>query len=88
MDIEKEAINIMVKEIKKLIKEMITIEPFDRTKKGRIVNHIEGKFYNVQIGNETYKAISPFFTCEENDIVYIKIVENNYNNLIIECPIK
>ena len=67
---------------------MVDNAPFDKTKKGRIVNHINGKYYNVQLGNEIYKAFSPTFTYNENDIVYVKIAENNYNNLIIECPVK
>jgi len=88
LKIENEAIDIMVKEFYKLVKTMIDRSSFDKTKKGRIVNHIEGKYYKIQIGNEIYTALSPTFTYNENDIVYVKIVENNYNNLIIECPVK
>ena len=88
LKIENEAINVMVKEIIKTINIMIDKSSFDKTKKGRIVNHIEGKYYNIQIGNEIYTALSPTFTYNENDIVYVKIAENNYNNLIIECLAK
>ena len=88
MSIENEAIDVMVKEFNNLIKTMINRSSFDRTKKGRIISHLEGNYYEVQLGNETYKAYSPTFTYNENDIVYVKIAENNYNNLIIECAIK
>ena len=88
MNIENEAINIMAKEINTLIQKIIDRTPFDRTRKGRIVSHIDGKYYNVQLENEIYKAISPILTYNENDIVYVKIAENNYNNLIIESPVK
>lgn len=88
MSIENEAIDVMVKEFNNLIKTMINKSSFDRTKKGRIISHLEGNYYEVQLDNETYKAYSPTFTYNENDIVYVKIAENNYNNLIIECAIK
>lgn len=88
MSIEHEAINLMVKDIIKTIKMMVDRSSFDKTKKGRIVSHIEGKYYDVQLDGQTYKAYSPTFTYNINDIVYVKIAENNYNNLIIECAIK
>ena len=88
MSIENEAINVMVKEINNFIISMINKASFDRTKKGRIISRLDGKYYNVLIGSEIYKALSPTLTYEVNDIVYVKIAENNYNNLIIECPVK
>lgn len=88
MNIENEAIKTLTKEIIKTIKTMIDKSSFDRTKKGRIVSHIDGKYYQVQLDGQIYKAYSPTFTYKENDIVYVKIAENNYNNLLIECAIK
>lgn len=88
MSIEHEAINLMVKDIIKTIKMMVDRSSFDKTKKGRIVSHIEGKYYEVQLNGQIYKAYSPTFTYNINDIVYVKIAENNYNNLIIECAIR
>lgn len=88
MSIESEALKIMVQEIKKMIKVMIDQSTFDRTTKGRIIRHIDGKYYEVQINNQRYKALSPNFVYQENDVVYVKIAENNYNNLIIECLVK
>lgn len=67
---------------------MVEKASFDKTKRGRIVRHIEGKYYEVQLDNQIYKAYSPTFTYKENDIVYVKIAENNYNNLIIEYAVK
>lgn len=88
MNIEEQAITIMVKEIVKTVKAIINKSSFDKTKKGRIVRHLDGKYYEVQLNGDIYKAYSPAFTYVENDIVYVKIAENNYNNLIIECAIK
>lgn len=88
MNEEFDAIKIMVKEITKTIKTIVAGASFDKTKKGRIVSHISGKYYEVQLDGKIYKAYSPTFTCNENDIVYVKIAENNYKNLIIECTIK
>ena len=88
MSIENEAINVMVKEIYNLVKTMVSKSSFDRTKKGRVVTYLGNKYYEVQLDNKTYKAYSPTFTCDKNDIVYVKIAENNYNSLIIECTIK
>ena len=88
MNIENEAIKTLTKEIIKTIKMMVNNSSFDKTKKGRIVSHIEGKYYQVQLDGQIYKAYSPTFTYKENDIVYVKIAENNYNNLLIECAIK
>lgn len=67
---------------------MVDKASFDKTKRGRIVRHIKGKYYEVQLDNQIYKAYSPTFTYKENDIVYVKIAENNYNNLIIEYAVK
>lgn len=88
MNVENEAIKTMACEFIKTIKTMLDKSSFDRTKKGRIVSHINGKYYEVQLDGQTYKAYSPTFTYNVNDIVYVKIAENNYNNLIIECAIK
>ena len=88
MNIEEQAITIMVKEIVKTVKAIINKSSFDKTKKGRIVRHLDGKYYEVQLNGDIYKAYSPTFTYNENDIVYVKIAENNYNNLILECAIK
>lgn len=87
-DIELEAIKTMAKEFTNLIRTMINMSNFDRTKKARVVGHLEGKFYKIQLDGQVYKAYSPSFTYNENDIVYVKIASNNYNNLIIECAIK
>lgn len=87
-NIENEAITVMVKEIIKAVKMMVNNAPFDRTKKGRIVSNLGDKYYEVQLDGQTYKAYSHTFTYNENDIVYVKIAENNYNNLIIECSIR
>ena len=67
---------------------MVSNSPFDRTKKGRIVSYLGEKYYEIQLDGNIYKAYSPTFTYNTNDIVYVKIAENNYNNLIIECAIK
>ena len=88
MNVENEAIKTLTTEIIKTIKAMLNRASFDKTKKGRIVSHVGGKYYEVQLDNQTYKAYSPTFTYKENDIVYVKIAENNYNNLLIECAIK
>ena len=88
MNVENEAINVLVQEIYSLVKLMLNKATFDRTKKGRVICHMEGKYYEVQIDNKIYRAYSPTYTYNKNDIVYVKIAENNYNNLIIECAVK
>ena len=88
MSVENDAITILAKECIKTIKALVSNASFDRTKKGRIISYLGEKQYNVQLDGQIYKAYSPTFTCKENDIVYVKIAENNYNNLIIEYPIK
>ena len=88
LNVENQAITVMVKEIIKTIKTIVSNSSFDRTKKGRIVSHIEGKYYEVQLDGQTYKAYSPTYTYKESDVVYVKIAENNYNNLIIEFALK
>lgn len=88
MKIDNEAVATMAKEIYKLIKKMTEHLSYDKTKKGRIIGHIEGGFYEVQLDGNVYKAYSPTFTYKTNDIVYVRIAENNYNNLIIECVIR
>ena len=87
MSVETEAISVLTKEIIKTIKAIVNESSFDKTKKGLVVKHLHGKYYEVKIGSDIYKAYSPIVTCKENDIVYVKIAENNYNNLIIEYVI-
>lgn len=87
MNIENEAIKILTTEIIKTIKAILNRANFDRTKKGRVISYLGGKYYEVQLDGNIYKAYSPTFTYNVNDIVYVKIAENNYNNLIIECAI-
>ena len=88
MNKNSDAIKTIATEIKNCVVTIIKDASYDRTVKGRITSHLGGKYYNVQICNDIYKAYSPTFTFNENDIVYAKIAENNYNNIIIECPIK
>ena len=87
MNNNSDAIKTIAAEIKRCVDTIIKNASYDRTVKGMIVNYLGGKLYEVQICGEKYKAYSPMFTCAVNDIVYIKIAENNYNNLIIEYPI-
>ena len=88
MNKNSEAIQTIATEIKRCVDAIVNNASYDRTVKGRIISHLDGKYYNVQLCNDIYKAYSPSFTYKENDIVYVKIAENNYNNLIIECAVK
>ena len=87
MNKNSEAIKTIALEIKRCVDTMIKNAAYDRTVKGKVIRHMEDKYYEVQIYGEKYKAYSPTFTYAANDLVYVKIAENNYNNLIIEYPI-
>jgi hypothetical protein len=87
LSINNEAIQVLAKEIAKTTKFMIKNANFDRTVKGRILSNLGDNYYQVQLNDgQIYKAMS-FSTYNINEIVYIKIIENNYNNLIIENTI-
>lgn len=87
MGIETDAVKILAQEIKKVAKIMIDNAKFDKTVKGRIVSSLGNNQYSVMINNAEYKALYINNNLHVNDIVYITIVQNDYNNLIIRLPI-
>jgi len=90
LNIENEAISILTKEIIKMINTIVDKAKYDRTVKGKIIalpDKTNSKYIVMIDGNE-YNAVSCVNGLSVNDIVYIKIAENNYNNLLIECILK
>jgi len=86
LNIENEAIQILTKEIVKVIKTIVNKAQFDKTVKGRIVSVLGNNKYSVLIGGNEYAALYHNNDLSVNDIVYVTIVQNNYNNLIIQMP--
>lgn len=87
MSIENEAVKILAQEMKKVAKTIIDNAKFDRTVKGRIVSSLGNNRYSVMINNVEYKALYDNNNLSVNDIVYVTIVQNDYNNLIIRLPL-
>lgn len=84
LSVDNEAIQILVKEIVKMIRTIVNKSKFDRTVKGKITAiDEENKLYTIIIGGNKYNAVSCVGNLSINDIVYVTIAENNYNDLII-----
>lgn len=82
-----QAIQVLVKEVNNMIDYKLQNAKFDRTVKGRIIAYSGGNRYQVQLNDgQKYQATS-FNAYNINEIVYVKIAGNDYNNLIIESPI-
>ena len=87
MGIEKDAVKILAQEMKKVAKAVIDNAKFDKTVKGRIVSSLGNNKYYVAINNATYLALYHDNSLAIDDIVYVTIVQNDYNNMIIRLPI-
>ena len=90
MSLENQAVTILAQEMKKVAKTMIDNASFDKTVKGRITAFLGGKNNNkylVMINNTEYEAISYNTNLSVNDIVFVTIVQNDYNNLLINVPV-
>jgi len=86
LNIENEAIQVLTKEIIKVVKTIVNKAQFDKTVKGRIVSVFGNNKYSVLIDGNEYVALYHNNDLSVNDIVYVTIVQNNYNNLIIQMP--
>lgn len=82
-----DAVKILAHEMKKVAQTIIDNAKFDRTVKGRIVSSLGNNRYSVMINNVEYEALYNNNTLSKNDIVYVTIVQNDYNNLIIRLPL-
>ena len=82
-----EAIKILAQEMKKVAQTIIDNAKFDRTVKARIISYLGNNKYFVMINNAEYEALYHDNSLSVNDIVYVTIVQNDYNNLIIRLPI-
>lgn len=89
MDINNEAIQILVNEIKKMVNSIIDKSKFDKTVKGRVTAILDQTTnqYLVKIDNDEYRAFSCVSGLSVNDIVFITVAQNNYNNLIIQTKV-
>jgi len=87
LNIENEAIQILTKEIVRVIKTIVNKAQFDKTVKGRIISVLGNNKYSVLIDGNEYVALYRNNDLSVNDVVYVTIVQNNYNNLIIQIPI-
>ena len=64
-----------------MIESCLRTAPFDRTVRGRIVSQADSKHYNVEIQGRQYKVpVYGSSTFSENEIVWVCIPENNFNN--------
>ena len=87
MSLENDAVKILAHEIKKIAQTIIDNAKFDKTVKGRIVSSLGNNKYSVMINNVEYEALYDNNNLSLNDIVYVTIVQNDYNNLIIRLPL-
>lgn len=83
MNTDNKAIKTLVNEIKKCTTLLINNAPFDKTEKGRIIEIIDTGKYKVLINGSEY-IIKSSDTYSMGDFVYVKILKNNYSNLIID----
>ena len=87
MSLENEAVKIMAKEIKKVTESVMNNAKFDKTIKAKVTAKINNNNkYLVLINGQEYVAKS-YMNLSIGDICYVTIVQNDYNNIIINMPI-
>ena len=87
MSLENDAVRILAHEMKKVAQTIIDNAKFDKTVKGRVISSLGNNKYSVMINNVEYEALYNNNSLSQNDIVYVTIVQNDYNNLIIRLPV-
>lgn len=86
MDINEKAIQELMNGIEIYVKQLISSAEYDKTKRARImaINSDSGT-YTVLLDGTNYEGIKTRGgSCSINDMVWIKIPLNNYNNMYIE----
>lgn len=71
----------ILRAVKIMIEGCLSKAPFDRTIRGRIVSQADSRNYNVEFQGQVHKV--PAYgstTFTENEIVWVCIPENNFNN--------
>lgn len=82
----KDAIQILAKEINSLVDEKIRTAKFDRTVKARVTAILnDTNKYLVMIDGQEMEAIS-YNQLSVGDICFVTISQNDYNNLFISSP--
>lgn len=86
MNSDQEAINVMANEIQKYVEAVVSHSSFDKTVKARIISRLGNtNTYLIMINGCEYNALSSY-DLHTNDIVYATLVQNNYNDIIINMP--
>lgn len=89
MSLENEAVQILAQEMKKVAQSVIDNAKFDKTIKAKVTAKLGGKENNkylVLINGQEYVAKS-YMDLSIGDICYVTIIQNDYNNIIINMPI-
>lgn len=86
MSLENEAVQILAQEMKKVTESIVNNAKFDRTIKAKVTAKVTNNKYLVLINGQEYIAKS-YIDISIGDICYVTIVQNDYNNLIINIPV-
>lgn len=73
--------------IKRLIDKKLNKLKFDYTVKGKVKEVLtEDEEYKVEINGENYDIKArPDLDLSEDDIVYVRVIQNNFSNKFIDC---
>ena len=87
MSLENEAVKILAQEMKRVTESAMNSAKFDKTIKAKVTAKINNNNkYLVLINGQEYVAKS-YMNLSIGDICYVTIVQNDYNNIIINMPI-
>lgn len=81
-----EAVQILAQEIRKITESIVNNAKFDRTIKAKVIAKVNNNKYLVLINGQEYVAKS-YMNLSIGDICYVTIIQNDYNNIIINMPI-
>jgi len=82
-----EAIQILAHEMKNVAQTVVDNAKFDRTVKARVIAKVNmNNKYLVLINGQEYVARS-YMDLSIGDICYVTIIQNDYNNIIINMPV-
>ena len=87
MSLENEAVQILAQEMKKVTESIVNNAKFDKTIKAKVTAKVNNNNkYLVLINGQEYVAKS-YMDLSIGDICYVTIIQNDYNNIIINMPI-
>lgn len=77
-------IEIIMKVVTDIIDKKIMSAPFDKTAKATVIDILPNNTYKIQLNGSFYKIVCKEYKLHPMDKVFVKIPQNNLNNIYVE----